>query len=24
VPPDEVAGHADDVPRDRAVVTYCT
>jgi rhodanese-related sulfurtransferase len=24
VPPDDVAGHAADVPRDRAVVTYCT
>lgn len=24
VPPDDVADHADDVPRDRAVVTYCT
>ena len=24
VPPDDVAGPADDVPRDRAVVTYCT
>lgn len=24
VPPDDVAGHAGDVPRHRAVVTYCT
>jgi rhodanese-related sulfurtransferase len=24
VPPDDVAGHAEHVPRDRAVVTYCT
>jgi rhodanese-related sulfurtransferase len=24
VPPDDVAGHVDQVPRDRAVVTYCT
>jgi rhodanese-related sulfurtransferase len=24
VPPDDVLGHADAVPRDRAVVTYCT
>jgi rhodanese-related sulfurtransferase len=24
VPPDEVAGHVDGVPRGRAVVTYCT
>lgn len=24
VPPEDVAGHARDVPRDRAVVTYCT
>jgi rhodanese-related sulfurtransferase len=24
VPPDDVAGHVADVPRDRAIVTYCT
>jgi rhodanese-related sulfurtransferase len=24
VPPDEVAAHAGDVPRGRAVITYCT
>jgi rhodanese-related sulfurtransferase len=24
VPPDDVAGRAEHVPRDRAVVTYCT
>jgi rhodanese-related sulfurtransferase len=24
VPPDDVAGHVEDVPRDRAIVTYCT
>jgi rhodanese-related sulfurtransferase len=24
VPPDDVAGHAGDVPRDRSVVAYCT
>ena len=24
VPPDDVAAHRGDVPRDRAVVTYCT
>jgi superoxide dismutase, Fe-Mn family len=24
VPPDDVAGHAADIPRDRAVVAYCT
>jgi rhodanese-related sulfurtransferase len=24
VPPDDVAAHAEHVPRDRAVVTYCT
>jgi len=24
VPPDEVAAHADEVPRGKAVITYCT
>jgi rhodanese-related sulfurtransferase len=24
VPPDEAAAHLDEIPRDRAVVTYCT
>jgi rhodanese-related sulfurtransferase len=24
VPPDDVAAHADDVPRGQAVITYCT
>jgi rhodanese-related sulfurtransferase len=24
VPPDDVAGHADDVPRGRGIITYCT
>jgi rhodanese-related sulfurtransferase len=24
VPPDEVEAHVDEIPRDRAVVTYCT
>ena len=24
VPPDEVAAHVQEIPRDRAVITYCT
>jgi rhodanese-related sulfurtransferase len=24
VPPDDVASHADDVPRGRGIITYCT
>jgi len=24
VPPDDVAGHVDEIPRDRSVIAYCT